>query len=135
MGQIKPHYSVMWLQKTSVCSKISRWPWNEIAMITQSSINVSTLNTVTLTSVCIFSILFAKHVLCCWLGEFVEQSKLLRLVIISFILMILMNDSEVLLLGEIRCWSLTGFKVSQGQNESIATALVTMSGVHDLMLK
>ena len=32
------------------------------------------------------------------------------LVIISFILMILRNDSAVLLKGEIRCWSLLGFK-------------------------
>ena len=35
---------------------------------------------------------------------------LLRFAIISFILLILMNDSVVLLWGEIRCWSLLGFK-------------------------
>ena len=34
----------------------------------------------------------------------------LRFAIISFILLILMNDSVVLLWGEIRCWSLLGFK-------------------------
>ena len=32
------------------------------------------------------------------------------LAIISFIIMILMNDSVVLRWGEIRCWSLLGFK-------------------------
>ena len=30
--------------------------------------------------------------------------------IISFIFMIVMNDSAILLLGESRCWSLLGFK-------------------------
>ena len=39
-------------------------------------------------------------------GEFVKQSKCLWLVIISSIFMILFNDSVVLMLGEIRCWSL-----------------------------
>ena len=39
-------------------------------------------------------------------GEFVKQSKCLWLVIISSVFMILFNDSVVLLLGEIRCWSL-----------------------------
>ena len=32
------------------------------------------------------------------------------MVIISFILMIFINDSTVFLLGEIRCWSLLRFK-------------------------
>ena len=35
---------------------------------------------------------------------------LLRLAIISFILMILMNVLAVILYGETRCWSLFGFK-------------------------
>ena len=39
-------------------------------------------------------------------GEFVKQSKCLWLVIISSVFMFLFNDSVVLLLGEIRCWSL-----------------------------
>ena len=43
-------------------------------------------------------------------GEFVLQSKHLRLAIISFIPMIVMNDSVVLLQGEFGCWSLLGFK-------------------------
>ena len=43
-------------------------------------------------------------------GEFVYQSKALSSVIISFILMTLMCDSGVILWGEIRCWSLLGFK-------------------------
>ena len=34
---------------------------------------------------------------------------LLRVMIISFILMILMIDSAVLLKGKLRCWSLYGF--------------------------
>ena len=33
-----------------------------------------------------------------------------------FILMILLNDSAVLLKGEIRCWSLLGFKQLRGMN-------------------
>ena len=36
--------------------------------------------------------------------------ELLHLVIISFILITLMCDSGVILLGEIRCWSLLGVK-------------------------
>ena len=40
---------------------------------------------------------------------FVNQ-KVSSLVIISFILTTLMCDSGVILLGEIRCWSLSGFK-------------------------
>ena len=39
-----------------------------------------------------------------------NNRELLKLVIISFILMILVNDLAVLLQGEIRCWSLLGFK-------------------------
>ena len=58
----------------------------------------------------IFSILFSVHFLWRWQGEFVEQSKLLWLVIFPFILMILMNDSAVLVYGEISSWSLLGFK-------------------------
>ena len=42
--------------------------------------------------------------------EFSKQSKLLSLAIISSILVIVMNDSAVLLFGEIRCWSLVGLK-------------------------
>ena len=36
------------------------------------------------------------------------------MMIISFILMILTNDSAMLLLGEIRCWSLSGFNGLKG---------------------
>ena len=39
-----------------------------------------------------------------------NNRELLKLVIISFILMILVNDLAVLLKGEIRCWSLLGLK-------------------------
>ena len=41
-------------------------------------------------------------------GQRVQE--LLHLVIISFILITLMCDSEVILQGEIRCWSLLGVK-------------------------
>ena len=51
----------------------------------------------TLTWVCIFSILFSVHFLRHRQGEFFWQSKFLNLVIISFIFVILMNDSAVLL--------------------------------------
>ena len=65
----------------------------------------------TLTSVCIFSILFAILFIRCWQGEFVHQSKAnVSMVIISFVLMTLMCDSQVKLKGEIRCWSLLRFK-------------------------
>ena len=50
-----------------------------------------------LTWVCIFSILFSVHFLRHRQGELFWQSKFLNLVIISFIFMILMNDSAVLL--------------------------------------
>ena len=39
-----------------------------------------------------------------------NNRELLKLAIISFILTILVNDLAVLLQGEIRCWSLLGFK-------------------------
>ena len=51
----------------------------------------------TLTSVSIFSILFFVCFLWYWKREFIWRSMLLRLVIISFILMSLVNDSAVLL--------------------------------------
>ena len=51
----------------------------------------------TLTSVCIFSVLLSIYFLSYWQREFVQQSKLLRLAIISFILVILMFDSRVIL--------------------------------------
>ena len=51
----------------------------------------------TLASVCIFSVLLSIYFLSYWQGEFVQQSKLLRLAIISFILVILMFDSRVIL--------------------------------------
>ena len=60
--------------------------------------------------VCIFSILSFINFFRYWQGEFAQQSKLLRLTISSFILVIFMNDSAVFLYGEIGCWSLAGFK-------------------------
>ena len=60
----------------------SNWYWQQYMILTLY----------TLTSVSIFSKLFAIHSPWYWLGEFVEQSKPLRLAIISFILMILLND-------------------------------------------
>ena len=56
-----------------------------------------------------FSLVLARRI--CW------QSKLLRLLIISFILMTLMSDSAVLLQGEIRCWSLIECKGLRSINE------------------
>ena len=37
-----------------------------------------------------------------------SDQELFRLVIISFLLMTFMYDSEAILFGEIRCWSLLG---------------------------
>ena len=70
----------------------------------------STLTFYTWKSVCIFSILLFIHFQGCWQGEFVYQSRVVLLVIISFILMTLMCGSGLILWGEIRCQSLLGFK-------------------------
>ena len=64
----------------------------------------------TLISVSIFSILFSIRFFCHWQGEFIWKSKLRKLAIIFYFLMILMNCLAVLLYGEIRCWALLGFK-------------------------
>ena len=48
------------------------------------------------------------HFLWCLKGDFFLTSKFLHLVIISFIL-VTMCDLRLILLGEIRCWSLSGF--------------------------
>ena len=49
-----------------------------------------------LTSAAIFSPLFSVHFFGYWQREFTQQSKHLRLVIITFILMVLMNYSAIL---------------------------------------
>ena len=77
-----------------------------------------TLTLYTLTSVSIFSILVSSRFFWSGLGEFVLQSKHLRLVIISFILVILMNDLGELLQGEFGHWSLLRLKC--GENEIVA---------------
>ena len=64
----------------------------------------------TLTSRSIFSTHFSICFFWYWQGEFIWRSKLLRLAVISFILMILINGSAVFLWEEIRCWPLLGFK-------------------------
>ena len=64
----------------------------------------------TLTSLPIFSTLFSIFFFWYWQGEFIWRSKLLRLAVIFFILMILINGSAVFLWEEIRCWPLLGFK-------------------------
>ena len=48
-------------------------------------------------SIYFLHILFYKYFPLYWEGKFIEQSKLPGLAIISFILIILMNDSSVLL--------------------------------------
>lgn len=62
----------------------------------------------TVTSVSMFSILyilplFSTRFPWYW-QEFISKSKLLNLRIISFLLLILMNDSAVLLQGGMSCW-------------------------------
>ena len=47
------------------------------------------------------------------------------MVIISFILTIFLNDSTVFLLGEIRCWSLLGFK---GLDAILARPFISIGG-------
>ena len=63
----------------------------------------------TLTSVCILSFFIHFPKVTDKENSFTDQ-KLLWLVIISFILMTLMCDSGGILLGEIRCHSLSGYK-------------------------
>ena len=77
-----------------------------------------TLTLYTLTSVSIFSILASSRFFWSGLGEFVLQSKHFRLAIISFILVILMNDLGELLQGEFGHWSLLRLKC--GENEKVA---------------
>ena len=64
----------------------------------------------TLTSVCIFSILFSIQSLCPSKGNLFNNQEVFQFIIISFILMTLMLDSGMILKGEIRCWSLLGIK-------------------------
>ena len=59
-------------------------------------------------STCIFSLLFSYHLLRCWIGEFVWQSRAILVVIIFFIPVTWMCDSGVKLYREIRCWSVLG---------------------------
>ena len=78
---------------------------------THNNTPLCNLTLYTLTSVCIFSILFSIH-----FSEGTEKENLFKnqepplLVIISFVLMTLLYDSGMILLGEIRCWSLLGIK-------------------------
>ena len=68
------------------------------------------INLYTLTSECIFSILFSIHFLRCWQGEFVEQSGV-SLVVDHFLDSHDLNvQFRVILWGEIRCQSLLGVK-------------------------
>lgn len=64
----------------------------------------------TLTSVCLFFILFSIHRLRCFKGEKNNQ-ELTKLAIISFILVTFMCDSGGILKVEIRCYSLSTFLV------------------------
>ena len=70
----------------------------------------------TLTSVCIFSILFSIHFLRCWQGEIDPKQELLKLVFISFILFSFMFDSGVILWGEIRYYLLLWEKYASETN-------------------
>ena len=73
-------------------------------------------------STCIFSLLFSYHLLRCWIGEFVWQSRAILVIIIFFIPVIWMCDSGVKLYREIRCWSVLGVSglrlvYSEGSNK------------------
>ena len=63
------------------------------------------LSLYTQTSQYIFSLLFSKHILRCWQGEFFKQSRA-SLVgeFISFILLTLKFDPGMMLQGNIRCY-------------------------------
>ena len=60
--------------------------------------------------ICISSILFSIYFQWNWQGEFVKQSRVLKLMIISFILVTFLFYSGVILWGEIRCKSILEFK-------------------------
>ena len=58
--------------------------------------------------------------------------------IISFILMILTNDSAMLLLGEIRCWSFSGFNGLKGsekkkKEKTSKLFIVTLHSCNDVL--
>ena len=59
---------------------------------------------------CISSILFSIYFQWIWQGEFVKQSRVLKLMIISFILVTFLFYSGMILWGEIRCKSILEFK-------------------------
>ena len=60
--------------------------------------------------ICISLILFSIYFQWIWQGEFVKQSRVLKLMIISFILVTFLFYSGVILWGEIRCKSILEFK-------------------------
>ena len=77
---------------------------------TEWRICILMLTLCTLTSVCIFSILFSIHFLGADKENLFNNQELLQLVIIFCILVTSMCDSVVIQQGEIRCLSLLGCK-------------------------
>ena len=97
------------------------WSWNQspLAWLT-STTTVNPLHPNI--STCIFSLLFSYHLLRCWIGEFVWQSRAILVMIIFFIPVTWMCDSGVKLYREIRCWSVLGVSglrlvYSEGSNK------------------
>ena len=76
----------------------------------------SALTLYTLTSKCIFAILFSIHLLRSWKGEFVWKLRTLWLLIISLNLVAFMYDTGVTLWGEITCQSLLGVQGFKDDN-------------------
>ena len=84
--------------------------------------------------ICISSILFSIYFQSLWQGEFVKQSRVLKLMIISFILVTFLFYSGLILWGEIRCKSILEFKgltakgfVDELDSRSLSISIYTTS--------
>ena len=84
--------------------------------------------------ICISSVLFSIYFQWIWQGEFAKQSRVLKLMIISFILVTFLFYSGLILWGEIRCKSILEFKgltakgfVDELDSRSLSISIYTTS--------
>ena len=91
-GWVIPQSWCMWLDLILDCPFLAFLARNYFHWCNKSLLTLDAR-----TSVSIFSLIFSICYFCYWQREFIWRSKLLRLVIISFILMILANNSTELL--------------------------------------
>ena len=98
---VKPFYQYfLWCYWKVLCDSWNFYCSTKLVNICGNGLNKvalsQTLTLYTLTSECIFSILFSIHFLKCQEGEFFNHQELLSVVIISFILVTPMFDSGVM---------------------------------------